>query len=195
MAGAAGSSFRDTGATCRGLLFVQLYGVYEYAVGASVQAALDFVRGASLSCQDVRSSLLSLVLDAEWMRSGTVGRRRRWDVRLDLIEQMNDTAPLSDLRDSLFPDDGTHYRTGQLITIWKVFGITLPIVPQPRLLGRIDELVENRNAIAHGRRTARDVGGGHSDQDMQDRIVDTQSIASHVVDTMDAHCSSGGLLR
>ena len=183
-------------ATSRGLLFVQLYGVYEYAVGASVQAALDFIRRGLLNCNDLKRSLLSLILDPDWSSARTVGPRKVWEARCRLIDRIHETTPLSSLQDTvLFPTDGSHYRRSQLITIWRVFGITSPIVPQARLLGRIDELVETRNAVAHGRQTAREAGRRHSDQDMQDRITDTDTIARYVIDTMDSHCSTGRLLR
>ena len=187
---------RGAAATSRGLLFVQLYGAYEYAVGASVQAALSYIQTQFLSCNDLKRSLLSLILAPEWGSAKTVGPREVWKARCRLMDRLNDISPLSNLQSAgLFPSDGSHYRRSQLETIWNVFGIAGPIVPQQRLLGRIDELVETRNAVAHGRQTAREVGGRHSDQDMQDRIADTYLIARHVIDRLDTHCSTGGLLR
>jgi hypothetical protein len=180
-------------ATCRGLLFVQLYGVYEYAIRGSVQATLDFIRTDSLSCRDLRGSVLALVLDPTWQSAATAGLRRVWEVRSDLIRQSTDSSPLSDLNDTLFPLDGSHFRHSQLTTIWRVFGVTGDIVPDLRLLPRISELVETRNAIAHGRLTALEVGSSHSSDDMHARIRDTDRIAQHVVNELDAHCSAGGL--
>ena len=180
-------------ATCRGLLFVHLYGIYEYAVRASVQGALDFIQNESLSCADIRRSALALVLHQEWTSTCESGPSRRWSGRNQLIDKMLSKSPLGALDNTLFPTDGSHFRCRQLWTIWGVFGITLPIVPQPQLQGRIDELVENRNAIAHGRRTAHDVGRAHSDADMVARVRDTDEISSYVIDTMDSHCTSGRL--
>ena len=60
-------------ATCKGLLFVQLYGAYEHAVHRSVQAALDFFRSESMSCRQTRRSLLSLVLNPQWDSAREVG--------------------------------------------------------------------------------------------------------------------------
>lgn len=192
-AAAATGPTQDVAATCRGLLFVQLYGVYEYAVGTSVQAALDFIRTNGLSANNLRNSVLSLVLHPDWESVGMVGRDKVWDKRHKLLDRSIDTTPLSGLNVDLFPSDGSHYRNGQIETIWTVFGISLPIVPDRRLLGRIDELVENRNAIAHGRLTARDVGRNHSTRDMQRRIEDTREIAIYIIRTIENHCSSGQL--
>ena len=188
------SSITDSeAATRRGLLFVQLYGVYEYAVRSSVQGALDHIRSESLSCSDLQRSLLSLVLDPIWMSAGTAGPERRWEARIELIDEMASDQPLVTLSDTILPSDGSHYRVRQLHTIWRVFGIQEPVVPEQRLSGRIAELVENRNAVAHGRRTAREVGGRLSQQEMDNRVTDTETIANYVIDTMNHHCSAGAL--
>ena len=183
----------DVSSTCRGLIFVALYGVYEFAVTASVQGALRYIQSHSLSCNDIRRSLLSLVLHPSWMSANAAGRKRIWQARCELVEEMASEEPLVELDDSLFPNDGSHFGSGQLQTIWSVFGVSAPIVPEPRLLGRIEELLENRNAIAHGRRTASEVGRSYSLLEMDDRAVDIDRIANYVVATMDAHCSRGGL--
>ena len=94
---------------------------------------------------------------------------------------------------TLFPSDGSHYRAEQLDTIWRLFGVSAPVLPDLRLRQRVNELVENRNAIAHGRRTARDVGARHTNKDMEARIDDTDAITHHVIDTMETHCLTGGL--
>jgi hypothetical protein len=83
----------------------------------------------------------------------------------------------------------------QLETIWAVFGLTVPVVPELRLLGRIEELVENRNAIAHGRRTAVEVGGRYSALEIEKRIDDVEQISSYVVTQMEDHYKGGGVRR
>ena len=74
-------------------------------------------------------------------RNGAVldkwGPKGLWDSRLALIEAMNDTTPIVNLNNKLFPADGSHYRSQQLKTIERVFGIKSPILPESRLIGRI----------------------------------------------------------
>ena len=190
---ATADATKQAPATCRGLLFVQLYGIYEYAVHMSVQAALDTVRAESLSCSAIRKSLLALILDPKWKSAEDTGQAKVWGKRIELIYSMSDDKPIAEFNDTLFPRDGSHYRAAQLMTIWRVFGISLPILPSPWLTGRIDELVENRNAIAHGRETAREVGVRYTNDDMKMRISDTDTIAHYVIDTMKTHCVTGGL--
>lgn len=194
LARTAGEGREGAAAACRGLLFVHLYGAYEYSVRAAVQAALDAVEQQSLSCGALRRSLLTLVLDPQWRSAEDVGTKGLWDSRLELVGAMGDAAPIRGLDSGLFPADGTHYRPHQLWTIQRVFGMEERIVPEGPLIGRIHELVDKRNEIAHGRSTATEVGGRFTSGEMERRIEDTEAIARHVIGAVEGHCGSGGLM-
>ena len=182
-------------ATCKGLMFVQLYATYEYAVHSAVQAMLSSIRSDGLCPQDLHQRALTLVLHSGFQSASTAGIRRVWDQRLDLVAALDSTVPLLTLDNTLFPKDGSHYRVQQLETIWAVFGLTVPVVPEPRLKLRIEELVENRNAIAHGRRTADEVGGRYSSLEIGKRIDDIEQISTYVVTQLDIHYKAGGVRR
>ncbi len=179
-------------ATCKGLVFVTLYGIYEFAVRSSVRAALDALGQDQICATDLRSEILALVLDPIWTSAGTAGRARTWEKRIELVSAARETSGALAFRDTLFPNDGSHFRTNQLRTIWRVFSIAEPIVSEPRHLGRINELVENRNAIAHGRSTPGEIGRRYSTQDLEKRISDTDSITRYILDTIRQHYVSGG---
>lgn len=158
-----------------------------------MQATLAGLRSTAVTYSAMRPSVLSLALSSDWDSVAAAGRKVMWERRISLIESICYGGVATNLPDTLFPADGSHYRTKQLHTIWAVLGITEPVVPENRLLGRIDELVENRNAICHGRRTAREVGRGYSRADIETRIRDTELICSHVIGTLSAHLDSGAL--
>jgi len=168
-------------AAWKGLMFVHLYGVYEYAVHSAVQAVLAAVRADQLCPRDLHHSSLTLVLNPGFSSASTAGRPRVWKQRLDLVASFESGTPLQSLDDTLFPADGSHYRVAQLETIWAIFGISVPVVPESRLIGRIEELVENRNAIAHGRRTPEEVGGRYSTSEIEKRIADIEKITVYLV--------------
>jgi len=124
-----------------------------------------------------------------------VGKKKLWQQRLEFIQALESKDHLLICDDSSFPFDGSHYRAGQIDTIWRIFGIKRPILPNPSMRTRIEELVENRNAIAHGRRTADDVGRAYSVADMNSRIDDVENITSYLLQECSNFYSSGGLLR
>jgi hypothetical protein len=181
--------------TCKGFAFIELYGTYEYTVQTAVQATLSSLRSDPVTIRQLRRELFSLVLDPHWTAAANAGRARIWDTRLSLISQLDSVESVSTLQETLFPLDGSHYRPSQLYTVWRVFGLSTTIVPAPRLLGRIDELVENRNAIAHGRITATEVGRRYSIGDVTARVDDTEAICNHIVDTLRLHYGSGALVN
>jgi hypothetical protein len=177
----------------RGLIFVQMYALYEFTLSSAVRAAIEYVNASGRPCSQIRESVLSLLLAPEWLSAADAAPKRRWQVRSDLATAIRSPAVSGAFIDSTFPDDGSHFRTGQIATIWHVFGITAPLVPDQRLLQRIDELVENRNAIAHGRMTPEEVGKRYSPAEIAERVDDTESIVTHIISTMETQCTSGGL--
>ncbi len=179
---------------CKGLAFVQLYGTYEYAVRASVQATLSGLRAAGLEIRTLRRELLALILDPLWESASSSGRGRMWERRIALISRIDGTDLTSGLNDDLFPTDGSHYRVRQLQTIWQVFAVTEPVVPDLRYLGRIEEFVENRNAISHGRSSPEDVGRRYSRQEIVARVSDADAICNHIVSVLESHFHSGRLV-
>lgn len=173
----------------KGLTFVQNYAVYEYTVIHSVTAALHHIKGQGLSLQDVRPELLSFILNSDIDSMLSTGLNQKWTRRIELFRRVLAAEPISTISfETVFPTDGSHFRVAQIRTIWSLFGITASLVPNPRLLGRIDEMVEHRNAIAHGRESAAQIGGRFSDNDIQARIDDVQELCMHIVDTLDLHC-------
>lgn len=103
--------------------------------------------------------------------------------------QTVDSVKHLDTPDDVLPKDGSHYRRSQLETIWSLFGITAPIVPDGRMYPLIGELVENRNAVAHGRRTPEDVGSGYSKDDCYIKVGLTQDLCTYLVATLQTHCA------
>ena len=153
-------------ATYKGLLFVHLYGIHEYAIVSAVQTALSSIVGAGVQVQRVHRHLIPLVLHAQFTSATEARRDKVWLKRLELIGNLESADPMPAATAAIFPNDGTHFRHGQIQTIWNLFGIEGPTLPDPRLISRIDELVGNRNLIAHGRLTANEVGRDYSAKDL-----------------------------
>ena len=188
-----GKSQAALAAACKGLAFVQLYATYEYSVRSAVRATLGALRAADVEIRTLRRSLIALVLKSDWDSVSDSSRSRVWNRRMALIANVYSDTHTSTLMDDIFPSDGSHFRQNQLRTIWKLFSISGPVVSENRLIGRIDELVENRNAISHGRRTPEEVGSRYSWQDIASCVNDTEAIASHIVSSLELHVQSGGL--
>jgi len=170
----------DASRSAKGMLFVQNYAVYEYVVVESVRTLVANVNARSLTFASTRPELLGMALDAEFKSIIDGSPKKTWDGRSLLLGKARSADPVA-IREGLFPKDGTHFRPGQLETIWNLFGVPGPIVPAERLRGHIEEIVNTRNRIAHGSDAPARVGGAFSVADLKKRIDDTEAVCAHIM--------------
>jgi hypothetical protein len=191
--GTPASSPAETAA--KGLMFVQLYAIYEYAVSNAVRASWMEITSHQMAIRDIRLEMLSAILDDHLKSAAMCGEKRVWETRMTLFRRVDDQNP-AEVADDVFPFDGSHFRVKQLQTIWNLFGIPGNPLPRPPLIGLIDnELVEHRNAIAHGRATAESIGRRYSRGDILRKINETQEACLHIVGAIQTHCSDPARIR
>lgn len=185
----SGTAVSEDARVAKGLIFVLLYALYEYCVTQSFQAALRAFNAHSIYHRDLRCPTLALALDD----ACTALRDRKvdnsWETRIALFEKSRDGSPAT-IRELLFPADGSHMRSGQLETVRRLLGIPMPLIPEMRFIGRINELVEHRNAIAHGRERPDTIGGRFTVAELDARVRDAGHLCQHIATTIQLHCDN-----
>lgn len=186
--------FRKTGKfrgelsqTARGLVFVQAYAIHESTVVNVVRFASEAIVAHSLTYADLRPSLLAMFLDAELSSVRDCGIRNLWDRRIELF-RLSTSNDLLRSADQTMPTDGSHFRHTHIKLILKVLGITRAPTTRRRHLYRIDEVVNNRNFIAHGEKTAAEVGRGYSNGDIWNIIRQMRSACLRLIHIVEEHC-------
>jgi MAE_28990/MAE_18760-like HEPN len=174
--------------TAKGLLFVQLYAVYEYTVTSMVRAAVTQLKTQGISPKDARIELLSLLLNGELQSLSEPLNTAKWRSRLDFLRKINSSDPCT-TPDTVFPNEGSHYRKEQIEMIWEIFGVTASVVPNGRATGLILELVDNRNMVAHGGRTPEEVGRAVSKASAFEKIALTKKLCDYLTTTLQYHCA------
>jgi len=174
--------------TARGLAFVQIYAAYEYTVTTVVQRAIDALVAHNHATKDLASSLLTIFLEPELQSFRTCNLKNEWNNRIALFQKIFENTPAR-VPNTVFPNDGTHYRSTQLQTIFKVLGINRIPAPRQRHLHRINEVVENRNAIAHGRETADSVGRRFTREEVMHAIRQMKSVCVLLISVIEAYCA------
>lgn len=167
----------------KGLFFVHLYAAYEFTVTAAFRATLQALGNSGLRLANCHPAFLSVALDAEIKAVVASGTKKHWEKRRTLFQGIKSNTPLQ-LNDSLLPTDGSHFRTTHLQCLWDTLCIKDAVVPRPPLLGRIEELVENRNRVAHGRESAAAVGRRYSVPDLQKRYDDVHEVCIHLLQVL-----------
>ncbi|MBN8709440.1 MAG: hypothetical protein J0I10_08675 [Verrucomicrobia bacterium] len=173
----------------RGLAFVHMYAAYEHTIRTGMQLAIDTIASKNHQTKELSPPLLSLFLDSKLRSLKDCGTKDIWKKRLQLFEEVfSNSTPTID--NQIIPTDGTHYRYSHLQTIFAVLGINRMPARRTIHLHRINEIVGNRNAIAHGRETADEVGRRYSRSDVQHRIKQIKSVSSFFITAIESHCGN-----
>lgn len=179
----------ESASVAKGLAFVQMYAIYEYTVCTVVQTAIDSIKDQKIPLVALKPSLMALFLDAELKSLKDSGRKREWECRIELFQRAysNDCPSLDN---SILPTDSSHFRPSHLQIIFQVFGIKHLPVRRKAHLTRISEVVNNRNAVAHGRETASEVGGRYTQKDLRHRAAQMKSVCRYLVSVFDGYTST-----
>jgi len=174
-------------ATAKGLCFIQLYALWEFTLHESVKEALALLGTHGLQLRQIRRELAPLLLQRELQSLKDSGAKSLWEKAIEFSEKLSSGNPAV-VSNGTFPSDGSHFRIGQVVTIWSIFGITSPPVPQPRFGTLIGEVVNHRNAIAHGRETPEHVGRRYTKAELTKKCLEMEACCSHVAATLELHC-------
>jgi len=179
----------DASRSAKGLIIVQNYAVYEYVVIESVRALVTNINTRNLKFISTRAELLAIALDSEFTSVINGAQSKTWDGRSNLLKKSRSNDSII-INDGLFPKDGSFFRPDQLRTIWSIFGLPGLVVPNNRLLGHIEEMVDSRNRIAHGHDAPSKVGSRFNIQELSKRIDDTEVVCTHIISTVVACAAS-----
>ena len=184
----------DHAATTKGLMFVQVYAVYEFTVKSVVRQTIESITVHNHKMKDISPSMMALFLDPEWASLRDGGRKNEWKNRLKIFERAfsNDRVELRS--ETGPPTDGSHYRYTQLLVIFKVFGIKRRPVRRLRHIQRITEVVDHRNAIAHGQEKAEDIGRRFTRSDILRVIRQMKSVCLLLINVLDDFCADSSRL-
>jgi hypothetical protein len=176
----------ESGAILRGLFFVQLYGLIEYSLSLSVQVLLQEMTKLGVPYFHFEHPLFAVVLDRQFRSVEDSGWQRRLLVRRELLQKQVSS-------DSCMLDDGVF--ESQLQNVWfetlkQIFDFLLipyDPVPEVRISGYIDEIVNKRNEIAHGRSSAITVGRLTTVADLEIRMTAIARLIDHIIISFDEY--------
>ena len=174
-------------ATAKGLAFVQIYAVYEFTVVSAVREAIDSLHAHGHNYSELSSCLLALFLNPELQSLRDCPEKDVWAKRINLFEKANSSRPAT-VQNDVLPIDGSHFKHTQLKMIFRVLGIQKTPARRRRHLFKIDEIVNNRNAIAHGRETADAVGRRYSRREIAHSIRQMKSVCLYLPFCLEQHC-------
>jgi len=171
--------------TCKGLVFVQLYGLIEFTVLKTIEKAIFYINVESLKVSEIRPILLSLALNAH-LDSLQQVNKKKWDKRYELFKYIEDNKNII-IDTILLPTNGENIQHPQLQSIWNIFCISDPIYNDIRFQSRLKEIATNRINIAHGNVSASDIGASITITDLKNRLSEVSSFCSYFINTFETY--------
>lgn len=151
----------------KGNFFVNLYGAFEYTVYALVSRVIDKINEVQgILVTDLKPCILSILLHNECNAIHQVSNKK-WEKRLQLFNKIK--AEEKNLIDNtVVPAQSGNLKYPQIEQICQVLGVEFPIIHDMSLKSRLSSIADNRNAIAHGRKTACEIGGQYTKTQLND---------------------------
>jgi hypothetical protein len=173
----------------RGLFFVHLYGAFENSIALSVQVLLQEITKVGVSYSHFEHLLHVVALDPDFRSVADAGWQSKWSKRRELLQkQLSHTSCA--LNDTLFHDQIENVWYATLSNIFEYLCIPVPAVPDNRMRGYIDEIVNNRNAVAHGRLSPQTVGRLTTSAELAKRLDAITEVINHVVTSFDSYLTN-----
>lgn len=177
----------------KGLFYVHLYGAYEYTIKATVVRCISIINQKKPKISDCKPLFMSLAVSDELDSLSDVGNSKKWKKRWELFSVIE--SNVVEISEELMPTDGKNYRYAQLDSIWKSFCIADNVLPRGAIGGRIIEMVEARNKIAHGNESPIEVGRRKTIDDLMDVYNDINEFCTYMIQVFEDYILQEKYLR
>lgn len=177
----------------RGLFFVHLYSALEFTVNKAVEAFLTEAQVMSIAPEHMHPRFYSVALDSNFASLRNIGEDKRWVKRVELIDLLGVSSPQK-IDSQLFGLYLQNVWIRKIEVMFSCLAISQPPVPDPSYRLYVDELVERRNAVAHGRESALQVGSGRRSPDLLIRYTAISATCAHVLDCIEGQHANKGIV-
>lgn len=164
----------------KALFVIVLYAALELTVTSLVVRTSETITGEAVAHSDLSRGMLSLALDPQLKSVASSGRRSKWQRRSALFARtfssdaahIHDEAPLKELG---------NIWCSSLDQVFEAFDLAQPTLHDPRVREYIDEVVDRRNAVAHGREAAADVGSRYTAALLEVRLKEIERQKDYLI--------------
>lgn len=170
----------------RGLWLVSLYAAVERSVNVAVEAAISDISTNSVESKNAVASVHSIFHFSKIKSLRDCSRNAVFDRSVDLFEASSSTN-LLELHENPLAESLQNVDGNTMSWVLKLFGAP-ETSPAPASLGRTKTLRERRNAVAHGRESAAQVGERYTIQELSNYYDAADEVTNAFISTLSTHC-------
>jgi hypothetical protein len=156
----------------RGLFFVQLYGTVEAVVLQTMSLLLGSIKALTPTTRDIDHAFYVVALSNNWKRVKDQGYKKIFSQMRNFFDSQQ-SVTVCEIDETLFSLYLQNISGAAIDELILAIGANIPLLLQDRVL--LNELVDNRNKVAHGRESSAEVGGRYSITDLQSKLSQVQN--------------------
>jgi len=177
----------------RGLFYVHLYAAIEKAINEIVQRTIMMINS-----KRVQNNHYALVFNAiskidRIKAINDCGSNNLFNKSIDLFSDMNNKS-ITEINETVFSNKLQNVKIKNIEEVVLAFGITKLCIEQ-RERATINEIVDKRNAVAHGRETATYTGERHRAEVLRVKLDISQNFIAKVIDVFEDFYESKSYLK
>lgn len=177
----------------RGLYYVHLYAALEKTVNEMVEQALLLIKNDSVQNRHYKTEFNVVSLHPKMQGFKAAGYRDFFSKSIDVFSALDSNAP-SEINNTLFYTNLQNIWFATLTQVLQCFGIAeFPIEPRVRV--SVDEVVDKRNAIAHGRESPVAIGERYRSDVLRQRTQEIQLIVDQFIDVLETYVAQREFIK
>jgi len=168
----------------KGLFFVQLYGALEKSTSHASQLLLSKIHALAPKNEHVIVQFNVVSMARKWKSIKDTGHGKAFVQMTNFFASL-ESPDYFGIDDTLFSSSLQNVWAKTLEDLFACLGMPNPLSTSEGAL--VDELVDKRNAVAHGRETASEIGQRYTTSDLRKRLQDVQTLIFKLIDRLEAY--------
>jgi hypothetical protein len=177
----------------RGLFYVHLYSALEKTVNKSVEQTLLLIDSVNVKNKHFTLAFNTISVLSELKSLKDCGYKNFINKSIDLFQAVN-SGRINTINETAFSNNLQNIWISTVNEIRGAFGMP-DINITARMRATVDEIVDKRNAVAHGRETASDIGERHRSDILRTKLQLIQDFANLIIDDFEDYYDNKKFLK
>lgn len=177
----------------KGLWLVSIYSAVERSVNTTIEAALEVISSHGNRSIDCIASLHSIFHFNRVRSLNECGKNKLFDKSISLFEDALSESAIK-VTDNPLAESLQNVDANTISWVLGLFGAPNISVP-PASIGRVNALRERRNAVAHGRESASEVGERYTIDELTNIYNASDEVITSFLLNLSEHCINQNYLK
>jgi len=177
----------------RGLYYVHLYSAFEKTVNEVVEQAILIIKSKNVKNRHFETAFNVISLNSKMQGFKSCGYRDYFSRSVDVFKSIGSDDSF-EINNTIFSQNLQNVWFETIQQLLDSFGMNR-IAVEPRVRTTVDEIVDKRNAVAHGRETPTVVGERHRAKVLRNKTQEIQFFTDLFIDSFETYISELAYIR